>query len=203
MSDAAGSSITDLLINQPVLVWSLAGGLAILVLAGLLSVFLALRSRFSKARAAKEASREQRKGETAVKTAVTESKPTSEPSAKKAKQKQSETAPAPAEPAPTNEAIADDQKGFLLIEGDTGSLEIDEETLEELAEAEVPTAEPTPPQDDKGLAALFSADTIVDPYVQALRDHLQVITANELLTNIRSVSQELREQINATQAAKN
>jgi predicted lipid-binding transport protein (Tim44 family) len=113
MSDAAGSSITDLLINQPVLVWSLAGGLAILVLAGLLSVFLALRSRFSKARAAKEASREQRKGETAVKTAVTETKPTNEPaSAKSAKQKRPEPAPAPAEPAPANEAIADDQKGF-------------------------------------------------------------------------------------------
>jgi len=204
MSDAAGSSITDLLINQPVLVWSLAGGLAILVLAGLLSVFLALRSRFSKARTAKEALREQRKNETAVKTAVTATKPTNEPaSAKSAKQKRPEPPPAPAEPAPVNEAIADDQKGFLLIGEETGSLEIDEATLEELAEAEEPAAEPAPPQEANGLAALFSADAIVDPYVKALRDHLQVITTDELLTNIRSISQELREQISATHAAKN
>ena len=39
------SSFTDLLINQPVLVWSLAGGISILVIAGFLALFLSVRKK--------------------------------------------------------------------------------------------------------------------------------------------------------------
>lgn len=194
MSDAAGSSITDLLINQPVLVWSLAGGLAILVIAGLLSVFLALRSSFKTGQAAKEALREQRKREAHLETAVEAA------TSKKA----TPVRPSEIEQRPVGREtpIAADQKGFLLLGESTETLDIDEETLEELAAPEEEDIAEEP-KEENSLAALFSADSIVDPYVQALRDHLQVISIDELLNNVRSVSHELQEQINADHAAKN
>lgn len=206
MSDAAGNSITDLLINQPILVWSLAGGLAILVLAGLLSVFLALRSRFRAGQSAKKSQAEQRKAEASLaeanqKTAVANAKSVTK--AETPKKSEPQRPPEPANPSGENSAaIPGDQKGFLLFDAEAAeSVEFDEITLEEVTESGEATAVEKP-QDENGLAALFSADTIVDPYVQALRDHLPNITINELLTNIRSISQELQEQV-GSHAAKN
>ncbi|MCB8980475.1 MAG: hypothetical protein H6657_23940 [Ardenticatenaceae bacterium] len=203
MPETAGSSITDMLINQPVLVWSLAGGLGILVIAGLLSVFLALRSRFRKGKAAKQALQEQRKSEAKANTAVADknaaaeakaSKKASAPDPKSATEKTTSGG----ETAVADQPIADDQKGFLLIGENTESFELEDATLDEFPEVvESEATVEEQPQEENGLAALFSADTIVDPYVQALRDHLPAITIDELLTNIRSVSHELQEQINA------
>ncbi len=202
MSDAAGSSITDLLINQPILVWSLAGGLAILVIAGLLSVFLVLRGRFQVRRAAKEPSAEQRILEAKNKKTAVPDKTTGEAAASK---KAGPARPPDAEqnPPASETPIADDQKGFLLVGESTDSLDIDEASPDESTESKQEGSAAEEPKEGNALAALFSADSIVDPYVQALRDHLRVITANDLLTNIRSVSQELQEQINTNHAAKN
>ncbi|MBK8902294.1 MAG: hypothetical protein IPM53_13995 [Anaerolineaceae bacterium] len=194
MSEAAGSSITDLLINQPILVWSLAGGLAILVIAGFLGLFLSLRGRSANGRTAKEASPEEHKDEArGKKTAVANTKT-------KGRQKGAPTQPPEAGQAPvaTNAPIANDQAGFLLIEENTEALEIELDELIELDEEAV-TAEP---DKENALAALFTADSIVDPHVKALRDHLPVITIDELLTNVRSVSHELQKQINASHTTK-
>lgn len=196
------TSITDSLINQPILVWSLAGGLAILVLAGLLSVFLALRSRAKKSRAAKEALQEQRKNEAQTKTAVAETPTAVNAAAPKKTAGTNQTPavekkPGASETAVANAPIANDQQGFLMAAENAEALELEEATLDDLPELEPEEVAEAAPQEENGLAALFSADTIVDPYVQALRDHLSTLTIDELLTNVRSVSRELQEKINA------
>lgn len=208
MPETAGSSITDMLINQPILVWSLAGGLAILVIAALLGVFLTLRSRFRKGRTAKEALQEQRKQEARAKSAVSEGKPALETAAPK---KAAKGEPQPAankaktgsETAVANAPIANDQQGFLLAAENAEALELEDATLDELPELESEEVVEAAPQEENALAALFTADAIVDPYVQALRDHLSTITIDELLTNIRSVSNELQQQINASHTVNN
>lgn len=196
------TSITDSLINQPILVWSLAGGLAILVLAGLLSVFLALRSRAKKGRAAKEALQEQRKNEAQTKTAVAETPSAVNAAAPKKTADATQTPAVEKKPgasgtAVANAPIANDQQGFLMAAENAEALELEEATLDDLPELEPEEVAEAAPQEENGLAALFSADTIVDPYVQALRDHLPALTIDELLTNVRSVSRELQEKINA------
>lgn len=205
MPETAGSSITDMLINQPILVWSLAGGLAILVIAALLGVFLTLRSRFRKGQTAKEALQEQRKQEARAKSAVSEGKPGLETAATAKGEPQSATKKAKtgSETAVANAPIANDQQGFLLAAENAEALELEDATLDELPDLEPEEVVEAAPQEENSLAALFTADAIVDPYVQALRDHLSTITIDELLTNIRSVSNELQQQINASHTVNN
>ena len=54
-------------------------------------------------------------------------------------------------------------------------------------------------EEQNELAALFQADVTVDPHIQALRDNLPAISIDDLLANVRAVSQELQEKINAGQ----
>ena len=90
----------------------------------------------------------------------------------------------------TAEQIA--QSGGELVDDDEELDAIDDQESEETEHIE---------EEQNELAALFQDDIIIDPYVQALRDNLPAITIDQLLTNIRSVSSELREKINAEHVA--
>ena len=222
MSDPATSSFTDLLVNQPVLVWSLAGGISILVIAGFLSLFLSVRKRAQQNKAEQEALRakNQSNGDK-IDTAVAELKtfaneagsagPKENRKADKKGAPSAETVTIPDEAASEDGAAtaqvhetAEFSGGSLFtaeqIAQSGGELVDDDEELDAIDDQESEETEHTEEEQNE-LAALFQDDIIIDPYVQALRDNLPAITIDQLLTNIRSVSSELREKINAEHVA--
>lgn len=203
MTNAAGTSFTDLLINQPILVWSLAGGLAILVIAGFLSIFLTLRSRFKKKKVVQEATKVQRQAEAKkIKAAVSELKSLSDDksAAKEASDRQPDIDKAT---GASNGAQTSEKNSFLQTNTDSGSEPGESSGNEDpLEDGEAGSGiEEEAEEEQNELAALFQTDVIIDPHLQALRDNLPAITIDELLTNIRSVSSELREHINAEHVA--
>jgi hypothetical protein len=184
MTDPSGSTLTDLLINQPVLVWSLAGGLSILVIAAFLSIFLALRNRAQKKKAASIAAQPERQSQSEeIDTIVSELKMVAEEETPLITVESGEETAVKNVATLGASAAADGAESFVQL-NPGGESTTTQDVLSESGEK-------------NELAALFEDDVIVDPYVQALRDNLPSITLEQLLTNIRSVSSELRHHINA------
>ena len=198
MTEAAGSSFTDLLVNQPILVWSLAGGVSILVIAGFLSLFLSVRSRAQKKQAQNDAIDEARLAEAKrVQTAVSELQTLAEEETDDDDDDQTavSAAQAPIERVTLGGEGEEGAESATFVEtataGTSGPAAVVEENPNGIGDQ----------GDENGLAALFSADVIVDPHLQSLRDNLPEVSIEELLTNIRSVTTQLQERIDAASAA--
>lgn len=190
MTDVAGSSFTDLLINQPILVWSLAGGISILVVAGFLSLFLSVRSRAQQKQTEKEAAEEALLAEVeSVHTAVSELQTIAEDDEPDEKgtavyQASIETVTLGSDGEEGAETANFVQTG--PAEGDQAAAVTEEKSHESEGEEEV-----------SELASLFEVETIIDPHVQALRDNLPAVSIKQLLTDIQSISAQLQERIDA------
>lgn len=197
MNEAASSSFTDLLVNQPILVWSLAGGIAILVIAGFLSVFLAVRSRSQKRKAELDslaATRKKADEMGVAKAAVTELKELQEE--REDEEEGTAVYQAPIETVTLGIDGEENCEAANFVQtgaGDSG------EAMAVAVEKSYDNAS----EADSDLAALFTADVVVDPHLQALRDNLPEVSIEDLLSNIRSVSTELQKHVNAVQVAEN
>lgn len=192
------SSFTDLLINQPVLVWSLAGGIAILVIAGFLALFLSVRKKAQQKQSTQSTKQSRQQSDVGEMAAVlSEIKQAAEvktPAQTKKGSKQTAVA-APTDTSPPETADSD---SFLLMGAeDTAAIENAVLDIDPI-EGEEASAEGEPTAEEKNeLAALFQDDAVVDPHIQAMRDNLPAITIDELLTHVRAVAKEMQEKINA------
>ena len=199
------SSFTDLLINQPVLVWSLAGGISILVIAGFLALFLSVRKKAQQKKSVQNTkqARQQSNANEMSKVLAEIGKVAEEKAPVTAKGKGQQNivptlttandVPSP-ETAVSGSFLPMDANEAAVIENAVLDIDpIEGEALPEENESE-PVVE-----EQNELAALFQADVTVDPHIQALRDNLPAISIDELLANVRAVSQELQEKINAGQ----
>ena len=194
MTEVASNSFADLLVNQPLLIWSLAGGISILVIAGFLSLLLSVRSRAQKKEAEKTAANENRLAENAVVQAAVSELQTLVEEDESDEDGKAAGLP-PIEKVALGSEGEEDAETASFVQ--TGGLEngqaaavTEEQSYQSGGEEEV-----------NELAALFEVEVIVDPHLQALRDNLPEVSLEQLLTDIRSISGQLQERIDAAQAA--